>query len=64
MLFLPFLKSNVHLHLSKFKGFLSSQHVVRDAMMKMMAAAVAQPSVVTVSQAYTTVEFADVSRFR
>lgn len=36
MLFLPCLKLNVHLHLSKFKGFLSSQHVVKDALMKMM----------------------------
>lgn len=31
MLFLPCLKLNVHLYSSKFKGFLSSQHVVRDA---------------------------------
>lgn len=30
MLFLPGLKLNVHLHLRKFNGFLSSQHVVRD----------------------------------
>lgn len=36
MLFLPCLKLNVHLYLSKFKGFLSSQHVVKDTLMKMM----------------------------
>lgn len=43
MLFLLRLKLNVHLHLSKFKGFLPSQHVVRDTLMKMMEAAFAQP---------------------
>lgn len=43
MLFLPCLKLNVHLHLSKFKAFLSSQHVVRDTLMKMMEVDFAQP---------------------
>lgn len=34
MLFLPYLKSSEHLHRSRFKGFLSSQHVVKDTLMK------------------------------
>lgn len=44
MLFFPCLKLNVHHHLSKFKGFFTSQHVVRDTLMTVMKVALAPTS--------------------